>query len=127
MVREVGDWLAARVDVALAAGIEASQLVLDPGWGKFLSLDPAHTWELLARFDELVVRLAPIPVLIGISRKGFFGVPMAERDPLSQLTSLVAAQKGAALIRTHDVRMAAQFVAAAQRMQLRLPAATVYR
>ena len=102
MVREVGDWLAARVDFALAAGIDADQLVLDPGWGKFLSLDPAHSWELLARFDELVARLAPLPVLVGISRKGFFGVPVAERDPLSQFTSLVAAQKGAAVIRTHD-------------------------
>ncbi len=127
VVREVGDWLAARVDVALAAGIEEGQLVLDPGWGKFLSLDPAHTWELLARFDELVTRLAPIPVLIGISRKGFFGVPMAERDPLSQLTSLVAAEKGAALIRTHEVRMAAQFLDAAARMRLPLPATLAYR
>ena len=60
--REVGDWLTARVEVALAAGIDADQIVLDPGWGKFLSLDPAHSWELLARFDELVARLAPIPV-----------------------------------------------------------------
>ena len=55
--------------------------MLDPGWGKFLSLEPAHSWELLARFEELVARLTPIPVLVGISRKGFFGVPMAERDP----------------------------------------------
>ena len=127
VVREVGDWLAARVEVALAAGIDANQIVLDPGWGKFLSLEPAHTWELLARFDELVTRLSPIPVLVGISRKGFFGVPMAERDPLSQLTSLVAAQKGAAMIRTHQVRMAAQFLDAAARMRLPLPAALAYR
>jgi dihydropteroate synthase len=127
VVREVGDWLAARVDVALAAGIDAEQIVLDPGWGKFLSLDPVHTWGLLARFDELVARVAPIPVLVGISRKGFFGVAMAERDPLSQLTSLVAAQKGAAVIRTHQVKMAAQFLEAAGRMRLELPAARIYR
>ena len=59
-----------RVDAALAAGIDADQIVLDPGWGKFLSLEPAHSWEMLARFDELVARLPPIPVVIGISRKG---------------------------------------------------------
>jgi dihydropteroate synthase len=127
VVREVGDWLAARVDAALAAGIDADQLVLDPGWGKFLSLEPADSWEMLARFDQLVARLAPIPVVVGISRKGFFGVPMAERDPLSQLTSLAAAQKGAAVIRTHDVRMAARFLDAAERMRLELPARRVYR
>jgi dihydropteroate synthase len=124
VVFDVGDWLAGRVDVALRAGIEEDQLVLDPGWGRFLSLEPAHSWEMLARFDELVARLAPIPVMVGISRKGFFGVPMAERDPLSQLTSLVAAEKGAAVIRTHDVRMARQFLDAADRMRLPLPART---
>ena len=97
VVREVGDWLAARVDVALAAGIDArASSCSTPAGASSSASIPAHTWELLARFDELVARLAPIPVLVGISRKGFFGVPMAERDPLSQLTSLVAAQKGAA-------------------------------
>ena len=126
VIKDVGDWLMARVEVALDAGIDADQIVLDPGWGKFLSLDPAHSWEMLARFEELVARLAPIPVMVGISRKGFFGVPVAERDPLSQLTSLVAAEKGAALIRTHDVKMAAQFLDAAGRMRLPLPARAVY-
>jgi dihydropteroate synthase len=126
VVRDVGDWLEERVNAGLAARIDADQLVLDPGWGKFLSLDPAHSWEILARFDELVTRFTPLPLLVGSSRKGFFGVPAAERDPLSQLTSLVAAQKGAAVIRTHAVGMAAQFVAAAQRMRLPLPAAAAY-
>jgi dihydropteroate synthase len=126
VVREVADWLKARVDTALGAGIDADQIVLDPGWGKFLSLDPAHSWEMLARFDELVERLAPWPVAVGISRKGLFGVPLAERDPLSQLTSLVAAQKGAAMIRTHHVKMAAQFLDAAKHMRLELPAAAAY-
>ena len=126
VVREVGDWLLARADVAVAAGIDPDQIVLDPGWGRFLSLDPAHSWEMLARFDELVARVAPLPVMVGISRKGFFGVPLAERDPLSQLTSLVAVEQGAALIRTHDVRMAAQFLGAAERMRRPLPARAVY-
>ena len=127
VVREVGDWLAARVDAALAAGIDADQLVLDPGWGKFLSLEPADSWEMLARFDELAARLAPIPLVVGISRKGFFGVPLAERDPLSQFTSLVAVQKGAALVRTHNIRMAAWFIDAAERMRLDFPASRAYR
>ena len=53
-------------------------------------------------------------------------MPIAERDPLSQLTSLVAVQKGAALIRTHHVRMAAQFVDAALKMRLPFPARATY-
>lgn len=127
VVLDVGDWLCERVDAAQRVGIAAEQIVLDPGWGRFLSLEPEHSWEMLARFDELVARLAPTPVAVGISRKGFFGVPMAERDPLSQLTSLVAAQKGAALIRTHHVRMARQFLEAAAKMRLHFPARDLYR
>ena len=126
VVRAVADWLSARVDVALKAGIDADQIVVDPGWGKFLSLEPDHSWEMLARFEELVARLTPIPVLVGTSRKGFFGIPLAERDPVSQLSALVAAEKGAALLRTHNVRMAAQFVAAAERMGRPLPARRAY-
>jgi dihydropteroate synthase len=126
VVLDVGDWLCERVDTAQRAGIATDQIVVDPGWGKFLSLEPAHSWEMLARFDELVARLAPVPVVVGISRKGFFGVPMAERDPLSQFASLVAAEKGAALVRTHNVRMARQFFDAAERMRLHFPARTVY-
>ena len=126
VVADVADWLSARVDVALAAGIDAGQIVVDPGWGKFLSLEPAHSWEVLARFEQLVARLAPIPVLVGTSRKGFLGGRLAERDPVSQLTALVAAEKGAALIRTHEVRMAAQFLDAAERLGRPLPARTTY-
>lgn len=126
VVREVADWLSARVDVALKAGIDADQIVVDPGWGKFLSLQAAHSWEMLARFEELVARLTPIPVLVGTSRKGFFGVPLPERDPVSQLSALVAAEKGAAVLRTHNVRMAAQFVEAAEQMGLPLPARRAY-
>ncbi|MGD9508808.1 MAG: dihydropteroate synthase [Geminicoccaceae bacterium] len=126
VVREVADWLSARIDVALKAGIDADQIVVDPGWGKFLSLQAADSWEMLARFEELVARLTPIPILVGTSRKGFFGVPLAERDPVSQLSALVAAEKGAAVLRTHNVKMAAQFVAAAERMGLPLPTRRAY-
>ncbi len=126
VVRDVSDWLSARIDVALAAGIDADQIVVDPGWGKFLSLEPAHSWEVLARFEELVARLTPIPVLVGTSRKGFLGGRLAERDPISQFTALAAVEKGAAVIRTHDVRMAAEFLDAAERMARPLPARRAY-
>ena len=127
VVRDVADWLSARVDVALAAGIAADQIVLDPGWGRFLSLEPADSWELLARLDELAARLTPFPLVVGASRKGFLGGSLAERDPVSQYVSLVAAERGAALIRSHDVRLAAQFLGAAERMHLKLPARRAYR
>lgn len=110
VVREIGDFLEERVEHALARGIVAERLVLDPGWGRFVSLDPAHSFELLRRFDELVERFRPIPLLVGTSRKGFLGVPMADRDAVSQLTAIVAIARGALLVRTHAPRMMRQFV-----------------
>lgn len=118
----VGDFLARRVDHAAAHGISADRLVLDPGMGRFVSLEPADSFRLLEHFERLVERFHPIPFLIGTSRKGFLGVPMAERDPVSQLTALVAATKGARLIRTHRVRMARQFLDAWRAMGQKLPA-----
>ncbi|MEM9627795.1 MAG: dihydropteroate synthase [Pseudomonadota bacterium] len=118
LILEIGDFLQRRVDYALAAGIAEDYLVVDPGWGRFISLDPADTWQLLAAFEGLVQRLQPIPVMVSTSRKGFLSVPMEERDPLSQLTSLVGVMRGARLIRTHRPRMARQFLDAAEHMRL---------
>jgi dihydropteroate synthase len=116
IVGEIGDFLAERVDHALARGISAEKLVLDPGWGKFVSLDPADSFRLLEDFARLVDRFRPIPLLVGLSRKGFLGVPMADRDPVSQLASLVAVQRGALYVRTHAPRMMRQFIEAARKM-----------
>ena len=116
VVREIGDFLAGRVDHALSRGIPAERLVLDPGWGRFVSLDPAHSFELLRRFDELALRFRPIPLLVGSSRKGFLGVPMQDRDPVSQLAALAAIARGALFVRTHAPRMMRQFLDMADRI-----------
>ena len=120
VVGEIGDFLAARVDFAMRRGIAAERLILDPGWGRFVSLDPRDSFRLLEQFDRLVERFRPIPLLVGTSRKGFLGVPMAERDPLSQFTSLEAVRRGARYVRTHNVRMLRQFVEAAGKMGVEL-------
>ena len=107
---EIADWLLRRIEWAMARGLAPEQLVIDPGMGRFVSLDPADSWRLLRELDRLVARLAPVPVLIGTSRKGFLGLPLAERDPVSQLTGLLAVQRGAAIVRTHHARMMRQFL-----------------
>lgn len=116
VIGDIGDFLAERVDHAMAHGIPADRLILDPGMGRFVSIDPADSWQLLSRFDELVARFAPIPVMVGTSRKGFLGGRLADRDPVSQLTALAACLKGARFVRTHNVPMAAEFLAAARAM-----------
>lgn len=123
VVAEIGEFLLRRAEVAIRAGVRETNIALDPGWGRFLALDPAPTWELLDRFDELVARLHPFPVVVGISRKGFLGGDLAERDALSQLLALEAVGKGAAIVRTHNVRLMRRFLETAGRLGHRLPAA----
>lgn len=121
LITDIGDFLAERIDYALKAGIDQADIIVDPGWGRFISIDPEDTWRLLAGFERLTERLNPIPLMVGTSRKGFLSVPMEDRDPLSQLTALIGVMKGARLIRTHQPKMARQFLDAAKRMELLYP------
>ena len=121
VVREIGDFLEERVAFALARGIPAERLVLDPGWSAFVSHDPEDTFRLLRGLDRLVERFRPIPILVAISRKGVLKVPLAERDPISQLAALFAVSKGALYVRTHAPAMMAQFLEMARRCGWPLP------
>jgi dihydropteroate synthase len=106
---DVRDELLARVDVALAAGIDARSLILDPGLG--FAKDAAHNWQVLRRLDVLVD--LGLPVLIGASRKRFLGELLAApdgtprpahgRETATAAVSLLAAQAGVWGVRVHDV------------------------
>jgi dihydropteroate synthase len=104
VVAEVRDYLAARLQAAVDAGIPEERVVLDPGIGFGKTLE--HNLALLAG----VPRLAELgrPVLIGVSRKGMFqrllGRPVGERMPASVAAGLAAVARGAAVLRVHDVR-----------------------
>src|SRR3954447_19995383 len=76
VVTEVCLELSARVDDAVAAGVDPRQLVLDPGLG--VAKNAPHTWPLLARLDRLVG--LGLPVLVGASRKTFLGRLLAAPD-----------------------------------------------
>ena len=103
VVAEVIDYLAARAHAALAGGIAASRLLVDPGFGFGKTVE--HNYALLARLGECA-RLAP--VLAGLSRKSMLGavtgqdVP-ARRVAASVAAALLACQHGAAIVRVHDV------------------------
>jgi dihydropteroate synthase len=110
VVAEVRDELARRVDAALAAGVDAGRIVLDPGLG-FAKL-PEHNWRLAAHLDALTA--LGFPVLVGASRKSYLGTllarpdgtprPPAARDAATAATSLLAVLAGAWGVRVHDVR-----------------------
>lgn len=106
VVTEVRQELSQRLAAALAAGIEAERIILDPGLG--FAKTPAHNWELLRGLPQLAELGRPL--LIGASRKRFFGdllaTPagpraVAEREAAGvALTALLAAQ-GIWGVRTH--------------------------
>ncbi len=104
VVAEVYRFLAERIFAAEMAGIAKKQLVVDPGFGFGKSL--AHNLALLAqfqRFGELGVAL-----MAGFSRKKSIGELTGREDPLARVhgsvaAHLIAAQRGANLLRVHDV------------------------
>jgi len=110
VVTDVRDELSRRVDAALAAGVAADALVLDPGLG--FAKRAGHNWALLRRLDVLLA--LGFPVLVGASRKRFLGTLLADKDgtprppdgredATSVITATVAAA-GAWGVRVHDVR-----------------------
>ena len=112
VVREVRDYLAARVAACEAAGIPRAALIVDPGIGFGKTLE--HNLTLLRHlgaFGEIGCR-----VLLGASRKGFIGALSGEKDasrraPGSIAVALHGARYGADILRVHDVRETVQALA----------------
>ncbi|RMD79690.1 MAG: dihydropteroate synthase, partial [Gammaproteobacteria bacterium] len=103
VVAEVGAFLEERIRACEAAGIPRDRLLVDPGFG--FGKTAAHNLALLRRLDELAA-LGP-PLLVGLSRKSLIGqllgLPVGERLHPSVALALLAAQRGARLLRVHDV------------------------
>jgi dihydropteroate synthase len=103
VVREVAAFLGERVAALRSRGVAAERIVLDPGIG-FGKRD-RHNLVLLARQDELLA--LGLPLLAGWSRKGTLGRitgrPPGERAVASVAAALAAVQRGARIVRVHDV------------------------
>jgi dihydropteroate synthase len=103
VVAEVAAFLGARRDAALAAGIGAGRIVLDPGIGFGKTVE--HNLALLARQQELLALGQPL--LLGWSRKSTLGAvtgrAVGERQAASVAAALLAVERGARIVRVHDV------------------------
>lgn len=104
IIIDVRDFLAERIEICLAAGIDRRRLLVDPGFGFGKTLD--HNLVLLARLADF--RELEVPVLAGLSRKSMLGTLTGRQQPDQRLAAslaaaLLAAQAGAAVIRVHDV------------------------
>jgi len=103
VVSEVAGFLTRRVQAAENAGIAVGRIVVDPGFGFGKTLE--HNLSLLRRLPAL--QAAGRPLLVGLSRKSMLGLltgrPAAERVHASITVALLALQRGAAIVRVHDV------------------------
>jgi len=104
VLRDVGEFLTQRVRVAVQAGIDAQNIILDPGFGFGKNLE--HNVRLLASLEQL--HSLGHPLLVGMSRKSMLGLitgrEVDERLSASLAAATISAMKGASIIRAHDVR-----------------------
>lgn len=108
VVRDVRETLARLTDNAMKAGVEHSQIVLDPGLG--FAKTAADNWALLQALPEFIA--GDLPVLVGASRKRFLTEIRASRgleanpslaDPATAAVTAVSAHLGAWGVRVHEV------------------------
>lgn len=102
---EVTAFFEDRIKACESAGIRRERLILDPGFGFGKTLE--HNLELLAKLPQL--SSFNLPLLVGLSRKSMLGAllddaPVEERLNGSLSAAVVAAMKGSAIIRVHDVK-----------------------
>ncbi|MGY1661172.1 dihydropteroate synthase [Geodermatophilus sp. SYSU D00705] len=103
VVAEVRAFLTGRIGACLDAGVRPEDLVVDPGFG--FGKTPAHNVALLASLGTFTG--LGVPVMVGLSRKSVLGQltgrAVGERLPASLAAALVAVQRGASVLRVHDV------------------------
>lgn len=102
VVKEVTQFLESRRQACLSAGIAAGQVLVDPGFGFGKTLE--HNLKMLR---ELHCFCNNASVLVGLSRKSMFasilGDEQADRTSASVTAALLCIQRGAAIVRVHDV------------------------
>jgi dihydropteroate synthase len=111
VVEDVRAELRDRAEAALAAGVSADKIIIDPGLG--FAKTAEHNWQLMANLDRLLA--LGYPVLIGASRKSYLGALLADpttgsprpvdgREAATVATSVLAVAAGVWGVRVHDVQ-----------------------
>ena len=113
VVQAVSQFLQQRVAVCVEAGIEENCIILDPGFGFGKTVQ--HNLQLLQGLPQLSE--LGFPLLVGFSRKSMIekliGRSVDERMPASLALAVLAVERGAGIIRTHDVAATMDAVAMA--------------
>jgi dihydropteroate synthase len=101
---EIYEFLARRIEAAIAAGVAAERIILDPGIG--FAKNYAQNLEILQKLPDL--RSLGCPLLVGVSRKSFIGHILGQPDPQQRVWGTAAAccaaiAASADILRVHDV------------------------
>ena len=111
VVADVKAFLAHRIAACREAGITKDQMIIDPGFG--FGKTVAQNYEMLRRLEEFAS--FDLPILVGVSRKSMIGAitgrPASERVVPSAVLAVMAAARGASVIRVHDVAETADALA----------------
>ena len=114
VVSDVKRFLEERLAFAVEAGVDEQRVCLDPGIG--FGKTPAHNFELVRRLDELCA--LGRPVLVGFSRKSslakLIGREQVATTAVSVGAAVAAYDRGATILRVHDVREHVEALAAAR-------------
>jgi len=114
LVGEISGFLAERIRVAAAAGIPGERVIIDPGIGFGKTLD--HNLEILRRQESFLTLGRPL--LLGFSRKAFLGkilgLPPADRLEGTIAAAVLSVERGAHILRIHDVGPVARAVRTAE-------------
>ncbi|ALL65894.1 Dihydropteroate synthase [Paraburkholderia caribensis MBA4] len=111
VVAEIRAFLDERVKTMMSAGVAKNRICVDPGFGFGKTVE--HNYALLAHLSETApVVGTPLPILAGMSRKSMLGAvvhrPPQQRVVASVAAAVCAAERGAAIIRVHDVEQTVQ-------------------
>jgi dihydropteroate synthase len=106
VVSEVYGYLAKQTQIASSKGID--KIIVDPGIGFGKRTEDNLT--IIERLEDF--KSLGFPIMIGLSRKSFIGnilnLPVEDRDEATNALNLFAINKGARIIRTHNVKLAVQ-------------------
>tara|TARA_Y100001956_G_C4103322_1_gene178736 strand:+ start:619 stop:1467 length:849 start_codon:yes stop_codon:yes gene_type:complete len=110
LISDINQFFEERVLTCSKAGINQNRIILDPGFGFGKTL--SHNFEILEKFNAFST--LGLPLLAGLSRKSMFGQLLnretSERVAASLAGALLCAQKGAHIIRVHDVKETADVI-----------------
>ena len=109
--QDIAEFLSLRLADVTGAGINLDRVIIDPGFG--FGKTVAQNFQMLRRLQEFAS--FDLPILVGVSRKSMIGAitgrPASERVVPSAVLAVMAAARGASVIRVHDVAETADALA----------------